>query len=69
VVPLARGLRQVRRPREQDRRSPKLERAAAEREPNRQGVAMSRAIILDALFAIAFSVVTVTIAHFLFDML
>ena len=32
-------------------------------------MAMSRAIILDAFFAIAFSVVTVTIAHFLFDML
>ena len=30
---------------------------------------MSRAILLDALFAIGFSVVAVTIAHFLFEML
>ena len=40
VVPLSRGLRQVRRPREQNRRTPELERAAHGREPDRQAVAL-----------------------------
>jgi hypothetical protein len=40
VVPLSRGLRQVRRPREQNRLSPQLERAARGRKPHRQAVAL-----------------------------
>jgi hypothetical protein len=42
VIQPARGLRQVRQLRQQDRRSPKLERAAAERKPDRQAVAMKQ---------------------------
>jgi hypothetical protein len=38
-------------------------------ESNREGVAMSRAIIGDAIFAIVFSIVMVTIARFLWAML
>jgi cytochrome c oxidase subunit IV len=59
----------VRQPGQQDRRAAELERAAVADEFDWEGLAMSRAILLDALFAIAFSVVTVTIAHFLFDLL
>jgi hypothetical protein len=41
VVSLARRVREVLQPRQQDRRSPELERAAATREPNRQAVALA----------------------------
>jgi hypothetical protein len=40
VFPLARGLRQVRQPGEQDRHSAKLERAADTAEPDRRGVSL-----------------------------
>ena len=50
-------------------RPTKLERAAAPIEPNREGVAMSRAILGDAIFAVVFSIVMVTIARFLWAML
>jgi hypothetical protein len=59
----------VRQPGEQDRRSPQLERAAASGELNREGVAMSRAILFDAIFAIAFATMTVTIAGFLWALM
>jgi hypothetical protein len=39
------------------------------REPDREGVAMSRTIFGDAIFAIIFSIVFVTIARFLWAML
>jgi hypothetical protein len=42
-----------------------LERANPADKPDRQGVAMSRAILLDALFAIGFSVVAVMCARLL----
>jgi hypothetical protein len=56
-------------PRKQDRRAPELERAAAAREPDRQGVAMSRAILFDAIFAIVFATMMVTIARFLWALI
>jgi hypothetical protein len=65
VVSLARGLRQVWCSRQQDRRASKLERAAGAIEFDRQGLAMSRAILFDAFFAIVFATMTVTIARFL----
>jgi hypothetical protein len=40
----ARGLREVRRAQQQDRRAAELERAAAAREPDRQAVAVKRVI-------------------------
>jgi hypothetical protein len=46
VVSLARDLRQVRQLREQDRRSPELERIAAEPEPDRQSVAIKNEAFL-----------------------
>ena len=64
-----RGLRQVWQPGEPHRRAPELERAAASIEPNRKGVAMSRAILGDAIFAVVFSIVMVTIARFLWALM
>ena len=56
--------------RQQARRcSPKVERATCAAESDRQGVAMSRAILGDAIFAIVFSIVIVTFARFLWAML
>jgi hypothetical protein len=40
VVPFSSRVREVRQPREQDRRSPELERATDAAEPHRQGVAV-----------------------------
>jgi hypothetical protein len=54
---------------EQDRCETELERAAGADEPGRQGVAMSRTIFGDVIFAIIFSIVFVTIARFLWAML
>ena len=42
-----------------------LERAATGRKPDWQGVAMSRTIFGDAIFAIVFAIVMVTVARFL----
>jgi hypothetical protein len=46
-----------------------LERTAVERKPDREGVAMSRAIFFDAIFAIVFSIVMVTVARFLWALM
>jgi hypothetical protein len=46
-----------------------LERTAAAREPDRKGVAMSRAILFDAIFAIVFATMMVTIARFLWALM
>jgi hypothetical protein len=62
-------VREVRRSWEQDRRSAELERAAGEREPDGEGVPMSRTIFGDAIFAIVFAIVMVTVARFLWAML
>jgi hypothetical protein len=63
VVPLARRVREVRRPRQQDRRSPELERATAAAEPNGQAMAIRErkiAISLAIVAAIAAPFVTGT---------
>jgi hypothetical protein len=54
VVRPARGLRQMRQPGKQDRRAAELERTSASAERDREAVAMSRAILWDAIFAIVF---------------
>jgi hypothetical protein len=59
----------VRQPGEQDRRAAELERAACAAEPDRQGVAMSRAILFDAIFAIVIATMMVTIARFLWALM
>jgi hypothetical protein len=59
----------VRRPWKQDRRAAELERTSASAERDREGVAMSRAILGDAIFAIVFSIVMVTVARFLWAMM
>ena len=72
MVPHSRGLRQVRRPRQQDRRAAELERAAAAREPDREAVAVKRirrmlrrrhSVFFDALIAIASAIIIVTVLH------
>jgi hypothetical protein len=59
----------VRRPWKQDRRAAELERTSAPAERDREGVAMSRAILGDAIFVIVFSIVMVTVARFLWAMM
>jgi hypothetical protein len=46
-----------------------LERTAAERKPDGEGVAVSRAILFDAIFAIVFATMMVTIASFLWALM
>jgi hypothetical protein len=48
---------------------PNWKRTAAAREPDREGVAMSGAILADAIFAIVFSIVMVTFARFLWALM
>jgi hypothetical protein len=59
----------VRRQGQQDRRPAQLERATAGREPDLEAVAMSRAILFDAIFATVFAIVMVTIARFLWALM
>jgi hypothetical protein len=40
-----------------------------QREPDREAVAMNRTVIGDAIFAVVFSIVMVTIARFLWAMM
>jgi hypothetical protein len=51
----SREVRQVRRPGQQGSMCGQIERAAAKREPHGQGVAVSRTILFDAIFAIVFA--------------
>jgi hypothetical protein len=46
-----------------------LEGTAAQRKPDGEGVAMSRAILFDAIFAIVFATMMVTIARFLWALM
>jgi hypothetical protein len=45
------------------------ERTAAKRKPDREAMAMSRAILFDAIFAIVFATMMVTIARFLWALM
>jgi hypothetical protein len=65
MVPLARGLRQVRRPWEQDRRAPELERATSWREPDRQAIGGEMSMT-DRLFLFVVFVVFLELS-FLFE--
>jgi hypothetical protein len=65
-----RRVREVRRSGQQDRRSAELERAATERKPDRQAMAMKRirrilrrrhSVFFDALIAIASAIIIVTV--------
>jgi len=59
----------VRQPGEWHRRAAQLERTADAAEFDWQGLAMSRAILFDAIFAIVFAIMMVTIARFLWAMM
>jgi hypothetical protein len=58
----------VRLPWPTNRRAAQLERATVADKSDGQGVAMSRAILFDAIFAIGFSIVTAALARFLWAM-
>jgi hypothetical protein len=65
----AREVREVRKRGGSHRRAAQLERTADVAEFDRQGLAMSRAILFDAIFAIVFATMIVTIARFLWALM
>jgi hypothetical protein len=67
--PPMRLLHETRRAQALHRRPAELERAAAKRRADGQGVAMSRTILGDAMFAIVFAIVMVTLARFLWGLM
>jgi hypothetical protein len=69
MVSEARLLHEMRRAQALHRRPAELERAAAKRRADGQGVAMSRTILGDAMFAIVFAIVMVTLARFLWGLM